>query len=251
VFVCGRHGPFFRYSFENFLRSIFEKVDTVLFEGPLDAVSLGQVSAIGHRPEKKSPRLIGLLTRDQIKNLTRVVCGPTGFLARFGPAPAIEPSEVRNLLAQTRHWLAFFSLWSGFLSRMGWNQSVDLEAWHLAHDMGKAVSGMETIAEQVSTLEKIPVENIVDFLQRCRGWGRFSRLYEKAYLEGDIERILHEIRMFPTRTGNVIFYRDAIFVKRMLPFLKRGPCAVFVGAAHLPNICRMLSEAGFNVRKCK
>lgn len=247
----GGTAHFFRFSFAHFLRSLFETVDTVIFEGPLDTVSLGQVAAMGRRLEDKSDRVIDFLTEDQLSDLTRVVCGPAGFWARFNPSPGIKPPEVVNLLTNARPWLAFFSLWSGYLARLGWDQSVDLEAWQLAHDMGKAACGMETIYEQVKTLDDIPLESIVDFLRRCRQWRSFSRLYEKAYLNGDVDRILNEIRMFPTRTGNVIFHRDAIFVERMRPHLEKGPCAVFMGVAHLPNVCRMLGEAGYEVRRYK
>jgi uncharacterized protein YbaP (TraB family) len=71
--------------------------------------------------------------------------------------------------------MAFFSLWTHFLRRQDWYQSVDLEAWHLAHEMGKTVLGMESIAEQIETLESIPLDRIVRFFRECGRWKRYTR----------------------------------------------------------------------------
>jgi len=157
------------------------------------------------------------------------------------------PPDVRHLLSQTRHWTAFFSLWTGFLARQGWTQSVDLEAWRLAHDMGKAVRGLESIPEQVETLESIPVTRIVDFLRQCRHWGRYIKRNERAYLKGDLDNMFGTTIEFPTRTELVIHRRDARFLERMRPFIEKGRCAVFVGSAHMINLRTMLTGAGFSV----
>lgn len=147
--------------------------------------------------------------------------------------------------------MAFFSLWTAFLARRGWNQSVDLEAWHLALDMGKAVCAMETIAEQLDVLESIPLPRIARFLRDCRLWDRFIRQNARAYLRGDLDKLFGTSVEFPTRTERVVHRRDARFFERMVPFLEEGGCAVFVGSAHLINLRRMLAEAGFTVRRSR
>jgi hypothetical protein len=35
------------------------------------------------------------------------------------------------------------------------------------------------------------------------------------------------------------------------PFLEAGPCAVFVGTAHMPNLLPQLAGAGFRVRRSR
>lgn len=242
---------FFPYSFEHHLRSLFEGVDTVLFEGPLDTVSFEQVNVAGCTPDTGSPRLIDFLDGQQVADLIRAVCGPAGLGRLFSSPSVIPHSQVRHLLTHTRHWLAFFKLWSGYLARMGWQQSVDLEAWRLARHMDKAVSGMESIQEQIQTLDAIPIQSAAAFLQRCRQWPKFRKRYEKLYLRGDINRVVNETKLFPTRTRSVIFRRDALFMDYMRPYLESGRCAVFVGVPHLINLRRMLIEAGFNLRKIK
>ena len=245
----GGTAHFFCYSFENSFRELFEKVDTVLFEGPLDPASLGQVSAIGRTPGPESPRVADALTEEDIRRLERVVCGPRGFWARFMGAEHKNPPDVRHLLSHTRHWMAFFSLWTSFLARRGWTQSVDLEAWHLALDMGKAVRGMESIPEQIETLESIPIPRIVNFIRSCRKWDRYIQRNVRAYLKGDVDNMFGTSIEFPTRTELVIHRRDARFLERMRPFIEAGRCAVFVGSAHMINLRGLLAEAGFSVRR--
>jgi uncharacterized protein YbaP (TraB family) len=247
----GGTAHFFCCSFERAFRELFEKVDTVLFEGPLDPASMDQVSAAGRSPGPESPRIIDSLTEEDIRRLERVVRGPRGFWARLMGAEHKNPPDVRHLLAHTRHWMAFFSLWTGFLARRGWNQSVDLEAWHLAIEMGKAVRGMESIPEQIETLESIPMPRIVNFLRQCRRWDRFIQRNARAYLKGDVERMFGTSIEFPTRTELVLHRRDARFLARMRPLIEAGRCAVFVGSAHMINLRGMLAEAGFNIRRAR
>ncbi len=242
----GGTAHFFCYSFESSLRKLFDQVDTVLFEGPLDQASLDQVSEIGRSPESGSSRLIDALTEQDVRRLERVVIGPRGRWARLLGFERSDPPDVRLLLSETRHWMAFFSLWTSYLKRHGWYQSVDLEAWHLAHDMGKAVAGMETIAEQIETLESIPFSRVVNFFRLCERWNGYIRRNVRAYLKGDLEGMMGTSIEFPTRTDRVIHRRDAIFLERMKPFLEAGRCAVFVGTAHMLNLLPLLDRRGLH-----
>jgi uncharacterized protein YbaP (TraB family) len=247
----GGTAHFFCYSFESSFRKLFERVDTVLFEGPLDQASLDRVSEIGRSPEPGSPRLIDALGDEDVRGLERVVCGPRGLWARLLGLQSSNPPDVRFLLSETRPWMAFFSLWTSYLQRHDWCQSVDLEAWHLARDMGKAVRGMETIAEQIETLESIPMPRIVNFFRQCSRWKAYVKRNVRAYLKGDLDSMLGTSTEFPTRTELVINRRDATFLERMEPFLEEGRSAVFVGTAHMLNLRHLLAEAGFSVRRCR
>ena len=247
----GGTAHFFCCSFETSFRKLFESVDTVLFEGPLDQASLDEVAETGKHPTAGSPRLIEALAEEEIRRLERVVCGPQGFWARLLGFSAHNAPDVRHFLSETRPWMAFFSLWSSFLARHDWRYSVDLEAWHLAQEMGKAVRGMETIAEQLATLEGIPLSRIVNFFRQCRHWHGYLKRNERAYLRGDLERMMGTSIEFPTRTEWVINRRDAVFLERMRPFLEEGRCAVLVGSAHLLDLRPLLTQAGFTVRRAR
>ncbi len=244
----GGTAHFFCYSFEKSFQSLFEKVDNVIFEGPLDQASLESVSEVGRNPDPDSPRVIDHMSEEEIRLLERVVCGPTGFWARLLGCEWKNPPDVRYFLRDTRHWMAFFSLWTSYLSQHDWTGSVDLEAWQVAREMGKPIHYMESIPEQIETLESIPIPRITAFLRNCSKWRRYTRRFVRAYLKGDLDGLYGTSVEFPTRTDSVIKRRDEIFLERMRPFIEAGGAVVFVGSAHMINLRRMLADAGFDIR---
>ena len=79
--------------------------------------------------------------------------------------------------------------------------------------------------------------------------GILLEFYKKAYLAGDLEKMMGSSAEFPTRTEHVVGRRDQRFRERMRPWLLEGNCAVFVGCAHMVNLRHMLKEDGFSVRQ--
>jgi len=248
----GGTAHFFSYSFDRSFRKLYEEVDTVIFEGPLDHISFEQqVRRTGKNPDPNAPRVIDLLTEQEIKKLERVVIGLPDYIKKSLGFENPDIIDVRYYLSETRHWLAFFSLWSSFLSRHGWNKSVDIEAWLLAREMDKVVFGMELITEQVETMDNIPIERVVNFFKDCHKWKSYVKKHEKAYLDGELRKMMGRSAEFPSRTTDLIDRRDKIFLERMMPFIKKGRCVVFVGSAHMLNLEHMIADAGFNIRKCE
>ncbi len=245
----GGTAHFFCYSFESSFRSLFKKVDRVIFEAPLDENFMNQVDQAGKTLPAYYRPLIDMLSEDEIRQLERVVRGPEGALARALGLECPRKLDVRWHLEKSLPWNAFFSLWTAFLERMGWRDSVDMEAWRLAHEMGKEVLGMESLEEQLASLNSLPIERVLRFFRACKGWRSQSRKNMNAYLAGDLEQMMGSSAEFPTRTEHVVSRRDPRFLERMLPYLEEGGCAVFVGAAHLVNLRWMLAEEGFSVRQ--
>ncbi len=243
----GGSAHFFCYSFERAFRRLFEQVDTVLFEGPLDAASLQDVATEGVRLTPEQQPLLPLLTEKDIRILERVVRGPEGTFARLMNMEARRRVDVRWYLAHARPWNALFTCWTAFLERKGWQQSVDLEAWHLAHRMGKQVVAMESLEEQLASLNAVPPERVVRYFQKCTRWSHMMRKNVRAYLRGDLMALMGTSAEFPTRTQTIINDRDERFRRRMRPFLEHGRTAVFVGTAHMRNLRHMLQEDGFTV----
>lgn len=225
----GGTAHFFCYSFEAAFRNLFERVDTVLFEGPLDADSLDEVARIGKTPDGRHPPLIDLLEEPEIRLLERVVQGPTGKLARFFNAANPNPADVRGLLATTRHWYAFFSLWTAYLERQGWNQSVDLCAWHTALEMGKSVIGMESLEEQVASLESIPLGRVTAFFRGCRSWKGYARRNIHSYLDGDLEGMARHEHRIPLAHGTDHRRQEPAFPRAYAPVPRRRPRGGFRG----------------------
>ncbi|WP_084301711.1 TraB/GumN family protein [Desulfonatronovibrio hydrogenovorans] len=246
----GGTAHFFSCSFRHHFEKLFDQVHTVIFEGPLDQVSMQRVAAVGCSPGPEFEPLARKLSRDEVQTLKRVVRGPEGFWARLLNSPGTDLLDVDYYLSSTRHWMAFFSIWSAFLRRIGWDQSVDREAWDLAKQMEKNVVAMESIDEQIATLESIPRQRILRFFKNCGQWKKLAAQNEKAYLRGDLENMFGTSTEFPSRTELVIHRRDELFLERMKPYLEEGGCMVFVGTAHMLGLGPMLEEAGFGLSKC-
>lgn len=244
---------FFCYSFESSFRKLFAHVDTLIFEGPLDPHTLSLVDAAGKSPDPNAspnqPPMIDLLTEAEIRTLERVVRGPEGFWPRVLNMEAKRKLDVRWYLRHTRPWCAMFTLWTGFLERQGWQQSVDLEAWYLGQEMGKTVLGMESVAEQIASLDAVPVDRVIRHFQSCRQWDKQVQKNVQAYLAGDLATMMGTSTEFPTRTSTIIGARDQRFRERMMPFIEAGSCMVFVGSAHLLNLRDMLRQDGFTLRR--
>lgn len=245
----GGSAHFFCYSFEHSLRRLFENVDTVLLEGPIDSDSMDEVARIGRSPEPDAPRVAQFLSEEDIRRLERMVYGPEGFWARLVGVQQERSIDVRRVLAESRQWYAFFSLWTSYLERNGWTNSVDLEVWNIALDMGKSVMGMESLAEQIASLESAPMPRIVKFMKECSFWPKLMKSNCSRYLAGDLMGMMGTSAEFPTRTGTIISVRDQRFRERMRPYIERGGTAVFVGSAHMINLRQMLAEDGFTVTR--
>ena len=245
----GGTAHFFCHSFEPSFRRLFRKVDHVLFEGPLDEGFMAEVDRAGRSQLPGAKPILEMLDEADIRRLERVVHGPQGVLARAFGLESKRKVDVRLLLANSRPWHAFFSLWTAFLERQGWRDSVDMEAWRVAHELGKNVLGMENLEEQLDSLGSLPPERVVRFFRACAGWKSLSRQNMRAYLAGDLEGMMGSSAEFPTRTEHVVSRRDQRFRERMRPYLEEGRCAVFVGSAHMVNLRHMLAEDGFSVRQ--
>lgn len=237
-------------SFARSFHALFRRAETVLFEGPLDAASLALVAGQG-ATLGVGPALGDLLTEEEIRRLEGVVRGPQGRLARFCNMAWPNPADVRGILATHRPWSVFFSLYYAYLQRQGWDQSVDKEAWEIAHAMGCRVLCMESIDDQLASLESIPLERILRFLRHPETWRRHMRETKQAYLAGDIEKMQGMGTEFPSRTERVISVRDDVFLAAMLPHFQRGDAIALVGTAHLFRLRDMLRQQGFALRQVR
>lgn len=240
---------FFRYSFEPSFRKLFAQVDNVVFEGPLDEDFMNKVDAAGKKLDPGAKPLVDFMSEDEIRELEKTVYGPRGTFARLWGAEKPCRVDVRELLASSRYWRAFFSCWTAYLERLGWRESTDMEAWRVAKAMGKNVFGMESLEEQLESLDSLPLERVTRFFRDCRSWKKRAGANLGAYLAGDLEKMMGSSAEFPTRTEHIVGRRDQRFRERMRPWLETGRSAVFVGSAHLVNLRHMLKEDGFGVRQ--
>jgi len=241
---------FFPHSFRTSLSRYIKHARTVLFEGPLDKDSMARVVNAGLEEDNTS-HLFEELDTKTIDRITRALDPPGRdrfpFLF-FHIRPEDTENRVSAMIKGMKPWMAFFTIWTKFLEKKGWRHSVDLEAYHIAVEMGKNVVFLETIEEQIQVLEGLSHEKIVDFLKRVDRWDTYAQQYLESYLDGDLEKLRAMRGVFPTRYSSIIEQRDRIFYERMLPYLEEGDAVVFVGAPHIRGISGMLRADGYQTQ---
>ena len=237
---------FFPYGFSRSLRRILKDVDIVLTEGPLDEDSLGQIADNGrdggfgvNLGELLDPNAVGAINRLLEKRLA-AEDGNRAYL--------LYPLEKLDYFAmftqEARLWMAFFSIWTTCL---GWEHSVDREAYQLALRMGKPVQAIESLQEQLAVLNGISLERVLRQLGDVRNWDVYQRDYVRLYLEGSLEQLVSLTNHFPTRTPAAIGERDRVMFSRLKPVFESRRAAAFIGFPHIPGVRRLFLEDGCQV----
>jgi uncharacterized protein YbaP (TraB family) len=157
-------------------------------------------------------------------------------------------NPLHEMVKGMKPWLAFFTIWSSYLKKNGWEFSVDLEGFSLAEEMGKKIVFLETIEEQIAVLENISRDRIIDFLKHVDEWPKLTRDYVACYLAGDTGAIHSKGLRFPSRHHSVINERDRIFYERMIKCLAKGDAVAFVGAPHVRGLSKLLRESGYRFK---
>ncbi len=121
---------------------------------------------------------------------------------------------------------------------------LDDHLLHMAAENGQQVSGLETVAEQVSALDALPLkQQAALLLEHVRhpeaGWEQLERMHE-AYAEQDLQRLMtlvQETGALPEELErSLLDERNARMVQRMDVLMRIGDACFFaVGAAHLPG----------------
>ena len=168
------------------------------------------------------------------------------FVLNLGKFRVENP--IYEMIAGMKPWLAFFTIWFGYLEKSGWKYSVDLEGFQIASEWGKSIVFLETIEEQIAVLEQLSCDRMIDFLRQVDHWGEHCRNYVACYLEGNLEGLKASGLRFPSRHPSVIEHRDEIFLSRMKPYLAHGGAVAFVGAPHIRGLIPLLQKDGYEIR---
>ena len=128
---------------------------------------------------------------------------------------------------------------------------------------GLEVVGLETLDQQLSFLEEMPMEQQIELLDHALAeYDKVAAIHEQmvdAYLGGDVtvlealtgeqmESLVPEARDYFISQG--IDARNGRMVESLLPVLEKGPVFVAVGALHLPGdtgLVRLLRNAGYEL----
>lgn len=239
---------FFPHRLGKSLERYIRPAKTVLLEGPLDEESMKKVLERGAQAGGAEAIFDALDpgTLAKIEHLLAPpaeISGPRSILRSIVPQNRRGVSDLRNL----RPWRAFFEIWTNFLKRNRWEFSVDLEALEIATRMGKEIVFLETIEEQVSAMEGIPIERFVSFLEKIDEWKTYAEGHARRYLQGDLGAMLGATSPFPSRCPSIVEERDPIMFERMKPFFEEGQALALVGVSHLPGLQNLFRVEGFTV----
>ena len=237
---------FFPRHFRRHLRRLIGKARIVVLEGPLDEAATRKVLDAGRGVGGGQ---VYEAARDQIHAKLGMVSAPLDVHqllkdVLFGRREQWLEEELRSL----KPWAAFFGIWTRFRERQGWTYTLDLDAARIATELGKEIRYLETIDEQITMLEAVPLERIANFLAR-EDWAAYCAAYERHYLAGDLDALVAAALAFPTYCEPIIGRRDGVLAERMEAELERGEACVVIGVAHCPGVLAALQEQGFDVKR--
>lgn len=240
---------FFPYHFRKSLRGIVSRAATVLLEAPLDEATMMRVVESGTTTEPGRSLSEALDTATVLKVNAEFGAPAPAFSFHplyheiFGRDPA---SQLCVAIQGLKPWMGFFRVWTHYLRERGWTYRMDLDAMHVASDLGRPVHFLETIEEQIAALEGIPLPRILHFLGEV-DWTEYRRDYVRHYLAGSLEALAATARVFPSYCESVLGRRDPILHERMRPYLERGNALAFMGILHCPRLIDLLRADGFEV----
>lgn len=234
-------------SFKKTLRRVIQGVDTVLFEGPLDQESMAEVARYGRWCEG-TPSLYEALDPTVIRGINALLAPRIDRDTTAGSYLELLKADTTGFMEvnarNVRPWMALFTTWTAFLK---WNHSMDMEAYQIAVKLGKRLEYLETLTDQINTLDMIPFERIVQYFNQYQHWKDHRDLFAQAYFTGDLENPLLRTVDFPTRCEAVMGRRDAIFFQGIRNAFERGPAAAFVGIGHIPGVSRRFLDDGYGI----
>ena len=133
--------------------------------------------------------------------------------------------------------------------------SLDETLWHNARNSGKKTTGVETFADQIDTLHRIPFELHIKGLtwllkNHSRQKKRLKKMMEQ-YASGDIQGLYKSAKKDAKGMRKILLYRrNHLMVKRFLEIIATETLFCAVGAGHLAGgkgMLRLLKKAGCKV----
>jgi hypothetical protein len=240
---------FFPHSFQRSLTNCIESSRVVIFEGPLDVDNMNRVvnSGIDCQDTYHIFDDLDQRTVDRITHKVAPQCRDKDKFMIFNLRNFSIENPVYEMVRGMKPWLAFFTIWSNYLHKIGWKYSVDLEGHTIARRLSKKIVYLESIEEQIRVLENLSRDRIIGFLKQVDRWPELAQDYADCYLAADLEKLKSRGLRFPSRHHSVIDHRDRIFFERMLEHVTHGDAAVFVGAPHVRGISKFLLQDGFRI----
>ena len=196
----------------------------------------------------------------------------TDFLDKEDVATLAEGLKSRGLslaaVGRMKPWMiaSFVALPACEIARKTAGASfLDQQLAQNALAEGKTLKGLETLIEQISALDSLPVEPQVQGLVQTLELGDTLKdvieTMSQLYLAGDTGMIMPMMRAASVKLGEddkayadfeqrIIVDRNHIMAERSAPILSAGNVFMAVGALHLPGpegVVELLRKQGFTV----
>lgn len=135
-------------------------------------------------------------------------------------------------------------------------QAVDLHFHKMAKDQDMETYGLETMEEQLSAIDRVPLEEQAQMLLdalKTNGRKDPSEKLIKYYAKGDLQKMLQmagEMESSDEFNDGLVTERNYRMVERMIPLISQRPTFVAVGALHLPGeegVLTLLEKEGYTV----
>jgi len=241
---------FFPYRFRSALRRYIDRVETVLFEGPLDEAAARAVTEAGLAADG-DVSLVRLLDSRVIRRIQQEIGSPSRSLSShrlFLRIFDVHPEELDwDRLHGLKPWMAFFQIWSQYLRKNGWTFAMELDALGIATELGREVHFLESIEDQIEALNNVPLERFVNFLEKVN-WRESREAHLRHYLKGDLEGMMAKVGAYPTLCDAIVARRDPVLYAGIKRFFERGETIAFVGVSHCPGIKAFLTGDGYRLR---
>ena len=128
----------------------------------------------------------------------------------------------------------------------------------MASDLGKEVVGLETVKEQISYIDKIPldqqakmlVDGIIDYNKSKEEYASMLSAYETQNIDDIYTYMLETSNDFKEFEDLLLKQRNHIWVPRIGTLAKESSCFFAVGSGHLgghEGVVALLRNAGFTV----
>jgi len=129
---------------------------------------------------------------------------------------------------------------------------------HMAQNLGKEVVGLETVSEQISYIDKVPlsrqakmlVEEIVNFKESKLEYGALLAAYEKQNVDDIYTHMLESSHDFKNLEELLLKQRNRVWVARISKLAEDSSCFFAVGSGHLgggEGLVALLRNVGYTV----
>ncbi len=134
--------------------------------------------------------------------------------------------------------------------------SLDETLWQYARSLGKPTTGVESFADQLDTLRRIPFEQHLKGLTwLLKNYGRHkTRLHKmmRRYADGEIQALYQSAKKDAKGMRKILLYRrNELMTRRFAEIASKQSLFCAVGAGHLAGgkgMLRLLKKAGFKVK---